>query len=790
MSKYDLILRNGTLYDGSGSPPYQGDIAIRGDAIIALGQLSPDASAITEIDVSGLAVAPGFINMLSWATESLIEDGRSQSEIRQGVTLEVMGEDESWGPLNDAMKQTGPGTYLGESDIKYDIEWSTLGEYLEYLEKRGVSCNVASFVGLSTLRIYVIGYEDRHPTHEEMHQMQNLLRQAIEEGAMGLSAALIYAPSVYTTTDELKQLVSVVAGYDGMYISHLRSEGSAFLEALNEFLEIAEEANVSAEVYHLKAAGRSNWDKMDTAIARIEEARESGLHIVADMYTYPYSGTGLDACLPPWAHDGGHKALMERLRDPETRERIKADMVTPSDDWENMFVENSPENILLAGFKNKDLRHLQGKRLSEVIKERGTSAKDTVLDLILEDDSRIFTMYFSMSEDNLRKQIALPWVAFCSDGQSQAPEGVFLNTIPHPRAYGSFARVLGNYVRDEQVIPLEEAVRRLSAFPAENLKIEKRGWLREGYYADVVVFDPASVQDHATPENPHQYATGMVHVFVNGVQVLRDGEHTGAKPGRVVRGPGYQKQPYVLDYPEALHPLMSLGAEYKGSYHEFHLGKQHVPELIRLATDRRLLNAPDETAAVAPVHAWRRLAQLQANEAIAPLISLFDDYNPFVLMEEMPTVMGIFGAPAIPLLKQYLEDVSHSDVSRSLAAGMLIGIGSWSGPPLYDLCENIVIQQLERYLQNTPLLNGFLIRLLTNNSETEADTLIAQIYATRQVDTEIAGTWREMQKKLGLRAVPQFSRVIELDELDTDKAAPPRKGLSVKRKKKRNKKKG
>ncbi|MBZ0294107.1 MAG: D-aminoacylase [Anaerolineae bacterium] len=786
--QYDVILRNGTLYDGSGNPPVVGDLAIQGDTIAAIGQLPPDSSAEIEIDASGLAVAPGFINMLSWATESLIEDGRSQSEIRQGVTLEVMGEDESWGPLNEAMKETGPGTYLGESDIHYDIEWNTLSEYLEYLEKRGVSCNVASFVGLSTLRVYVIGYEDRHPTHEEMHQMQDLLRQAMEEGAMGLSAALIYAPSVYTTTDEIKELAKVVAGYDGMYISHLRSEGSAFLEAVDEFLDIVDEANVTGEIYHLKAAGRSNWDKMDQAIDRIEDARANGLHVVADMYTYPYSGTGLDACLPPWAHDGGHNALMERLRDPETRERIKADMVTPSDDWENMFVENSPENILVAGFKNPALRHLQGKRLSEVIKERGTSAKDTVLDLILEDNSRIFTMYFSMSEDNLRKQVALPWVAFCSDGQSMAPEGVFLNTIPHPRAYGSFARVLGKYTRDEKVIPLEEAVRRLSAFPAANLKIEKRGWLREGYYADVVVFDPEAVQDHATPENPHQYATGMVHVFVNGAQVLKDAEHTGATPGRVVRGPGYQKQPYTFDYPEAFYPLMTLGGDYDGNYHEFHLGKQYIPDLIRLATDRRLLGAPDEVASLAPVHAWRRLAQLHVNEAIEPLISLLDHYNPFVIMEEMPTVMGMFGTPAITPLKNYLEDASREDVPRSLAGGLLIGVGRWNGGLVYDLCESIVIQQLERYEQNSPLLNAFLIRLL-NNAEADIVELVTKIYMTKQVDTEVAGSWDEMQIKLGLRSSPELSRVIEEDELDEGDEERPVKGPSIRRRKKKSKKK-
>ena len=539
--QYDIILRNGTIYDGSGQAPTKGDVAISGDQIAAIGQLSAFTGAV-EYDLNGLAVAPGFINMLSWSPESLIEDGRSQSEIRQGVTLEVMGEGSSMGPLNDAMKADGPGSYMAQGDIKYDVEWTTLGEYLEWLEKRGVSCNIASFVGSSTLRIHTIGYDDRPPTDEEMAEMKRLLRQAMEEGAMGMSAALIYTPAFYAKTDELIELAKVIREYDGMYISHIRSEGSAFMEALDEFLTIAREADVTAEIYHLKAAGQSNWPKMDTAIEKMEQALAEGLRVSADMYTYPFSGTGLDACIPPWAHEGGHDAMITRLKDPETRERVKADMTSPSDDWENMYAENSPANILLAGFQKEHLRSLQGKTLLEVMQMRGSqSAKDTLIDLIVEDDSRIFTMYFSMSEDNLRKQVALPWVSFCSDAESQAPEGVFLNSIPHPRAYGSFARVIGKYVRDEGIIPLEEAVRRLAAFPAQCLKLDRRGMLKTGYFADVVVFDPANVKDYATPQNPFQYATGMVHVFVNGTQVLKDGEHTNARPGRVVRGPGWKQ---------------------------------------------------------------------------------------------------------------------------------------------------------------------------------------------------------------------------------------------------------
>ena len=535
MATYDLIIRNGMIYDGSGKKSFSGDIAIQGDRIAAVGDIR-DAGT-QEINVHGLAVAPGFINMLSWSTESLIEDGRSQSEIRQGVTLQVLGEGFSFGPLSESMQTEG---MLSNGDIQYDIEWSTLGEYLEYLEKRGVSCNVTSFVGTSTLRIYVIGYDDREPTEEELEQMCQLAREAMEEGAVGISSALIYPPASYAKTDELIALVKAVAKYDGLYISHIRSEGSAFYEALDEFFTIARKAKIRAEIYHLKAAGKANWHKMDEVIKRIEAARAKGLPITADMYTYPYAGTGLASCIPPWAHDGGFPKLLERLRDPATRERIKADMNLPSDKWENMFYENGLDGILLSGFKQPHMKELTGKTLGEIVEMRDTSPEDTLMDLLLEDESNIFTMYFTMSEENLRKQVVLPWMSFCSDAESQAPEGVFLKSNPHPRAYGSFARVIGKYVRDEELMPLEDAIRRLTAFPAENLKLRGRGKLQAGYYADVVVFDPDEVQDYSVPKNPHQYSTGMVHVFVNGEQVLRDGEHTGATPGRVVRGPGWR----------------------------------------------------------------------------------------------------------------------------------------------------------------------------------------------------------------------------------------------------------
>lgn len=536
---FDRVIRGGLIFDGSGRPPFAGDLALDGDRIAALGRPGT-LQGRTAIDVDGLAVAPGFINMLSWAVESLIEDGRSQGDIRQGVTLEVMGEGFSMGPLSDAMKAAGTRGILGNRDLEYDVDWTTLGEYLESLVRRGVATNVASFVGSSTLRIHTIGYDDRPPTAAELEQMCALARQAMQEGAVGLSSALIYPPASYAKTDELIAIARVVAEYGGLYISHLRSEGNFFLEALEELFTIAREARIRGEIYHLKAAGRANWHKMDEVIRRVDEARRTGLDITADMYMYPAGGTGLDACLPPWAHDGGEQALLARLKDPATRERIRQDMNTQSDEWENMWLEvDSPEKILLAGFGTDALKPLTGKTLAQVAAMRGTSPEDTVFDLLVEDGGRIFTMYFTMSEENIRKQVKLPWVSFCSDAESMSPEGVFLKSNPHPRAYGNFARLLGHYVRDEGLVTLQEAVRRLTAFPAQTLRIRDRGALQPGHFADVVVFDPETIRDHATFEAPHQFATGMVHVFVNGEQVLKFGEHTGAKPGQVVRGPGW-----------------------------------------------------------------------------------------------------------------------------------------------------------------------------------------------------------------------------------------------------------
>ena len=442
------------------------------------------------------------------------------------------------GPLNTEMKKEAVAQ---QGDIKYDIEWTTLAEYLDYLVKRGISPNVASFVVATTVRIHELGYADRPPTPEELERMKALARQAMKEGALGVGSSLIYAPAFYAKTDELVELSKVAAEYGGMYISHMRSEGNRLLEAIDELIAISEKAKIPAEIYHLKSAGKPNWGKLDAAIAKIEAARKRGLRITADMYAYTAGATGLDAAMPPWVQEGGLEAWIARLKDPAVRERVKREMATPTDKWENLYRGAGPEGTLLAGFKSDALKPLTGKTLAEVAAMRGKSPEETAMDLVIEDHSRVGTIYFLMWEDNIRKQIKLPWVSFGSDAGSEAPEGVFLKSNPHPRAYGNVARLLGKYVRDEKLIPLEEAIRRLTLLPATNLHIQQRGFLKAGYYADVVVFDPATVQDHATYERPHQYATGVVHVFVNGVQVLKDGEHTGAKPGRVVRGPGYRK---------------------------------------------------------------------------------------------------------------------------------------------------------------------------------------------------------------------------------------------------------
>jgi N-acyl-D-amino-acid deacylase len=532
---FDVVIKGGTVYDGTGGKPYRVDVGIKGDRIAAIGNLA-SSRAHTIVDARGLAVAPGFINMLSWSTESLIVDGRSQSEIRQGVTTEIMGEGRSMGPLNERIKQR---MIAEQGDLKYDIEWNTLAGYLTYLEKRGISPNVASFIGATTIREYVIGLEDKPPTPEQMGKMRKLVRREMEDGALGIGSALIYAPGFYVKTDELIELCKVAALYKGKYISHMRSEGNRLVEAVEEVIRISREAGIPAEIYHLKASGQQNWSKMDRVLAMINDARSKGLKITADMYTYPAGATGLEASLPPWALDGGYEALFKRLQDPATRQKIAAAIRTPTDDWENLYLAaGSPDRMLLVGFKNDKLKPLTGKTLAEVAKMGGKDPVETIIDLMLEDRSRVGTIYFLMSEENIKKQLLQPWVSLGSDAESQAPEGLFLKSNPHPRAYGNFARFLGKYVREEKLISLAEAIRRLSGVPATNLGLDHRGFIKQGMFADVVVFDPAIIADRATFEQPHQYAVGVRHVFVNGVQVLENGEHTNAKPGRTLWGPG------------------------------------------------------------------------------------------------------------------------------------------------------------------------------------------------------------------------------------------------------------
>ena len=534
--KYDLIILNGTVYDGSGSAPIDADIAINGDRIVAIGDFDSDQSE-NVIDASGMAVAPGFINMLSWATETLIVDGKSQGDIRQGVTLEVMGEGWSMGPLNNELKK---GMEDMQGDIKFDIEWQTLGEYLQFLEDKGVSCNVASFVGATTLRMHQMGGANRAPTPEELDVMRDLTRQAMKEGAMGVGSSLIYAPAFYADTEELIEICKVASEYGGMYISHLRSEGDHWLEAIDELIRISREANIPAEIYHLKAGGRHNWPKWELAIAKIDSARDAGLQITTDMYNYVAGATGLDASMPPWVQEGTYQDWSNRLQDPAIRKKVIEEMKKPGPDWENLyFAAGTPENLLLIGFKNDSLKYLTGKTLKEAAEIKGLSPEETAIQLVIEDGSRVGTAYFLMSEENVQKQIKLPYMSFGSDAESMAPVDPFTRSSAHPRAYGNFARLLGKYVRDEKLISLEEAIYKLTTLPATNLKIKERGALKEGFYADVVIFNPNTVQDHATFAEPHQFSTGVSDVFVNGVQVLKEGEHTGELPGRFVKGPGY-----------------------------------------------------------------------------------------------------------------------------------------------------------------------------------------------------------------------------------------------------------
>ncbi|MEO7324551.1 MAG: amidohydrolase family protein [Dokdonella sp.] len=534
--RYDLIVRHGYVYDGTGQAPQRADVGIRGDRIATIGDLS-SAHARRVIDAHGHAVAPGFINVLSWAPDALIVDGRSMSDILQGVTLEIFGEGSSYGPLTAAMKKE---MVEQQGDIKYEVSWTSLGEFLTYLEKRGVSPNIASFVGASTVRQNVLGNANRAPTVTELAQMQEMVRAGMREGALGVGSALIYFPGSYAATDELIALAQAAAPFGGAYISHLRSEGDRLIEGIDELVRIAKAAGVHGEIYHLKAAGRDNWPKMQAAIERIEEARAEGVSISANMYSYTAGATGLDACMPPAVQEGGLDAWVERLKDPHVRAILIAQMKKPGKDWENLcYAAGDPGNILLIGFRNEKLKAMTGKTLADVAKLRGTSPQETAIDLVIEDHGRVDTAFFLMNEENVKLGLSQPWVALGSDEGSYVPQGVFLKSQPHPRAYGNFARFLGRYVRDAHVADLPDAVRRLSALPADNFKLRDRGYLKSGYYADLVVFDPATIADHATYDDPRQFATGVSEVVVNGVEVVHNGKHTGAKPGRVVRGPGY-----------------------------------------------------------------------------------------------------------------------------------------------------------------------------------------------------------------------------------------------------------
>lgn len=534
---YDVVIRGGTVYDGSGAAPVVADVALLGDSIVAVGTVRETGRL--EVDASGLAVSPGFINMLSWSTESLIEDGRSQGDIRQGVTLEVMGEGESMGPLSDTLRAD---MLAQQGDIRYPITWRTLRGYQDSLVAKGISTNIASFIGATTVRINHVGWDDREPTAAELGAMQAEVRQAMEEGALGVGSSLIYAPAFYAKTPELVALMKAAAPYGGMYISHLRSEGARLEQAVEELLTIARESGARAEIYHLKAAGEDNWPKMARVLARIDSARAAGLEITADIYPYTAGATGLDAAMPPWVQEGGYAAWARRLQDPAIRKQVAEEMRTPTDQWESLLLAaGSPERVVLAGFKADSLKPYTGKTLAEVAKLRGTSPEETAMDLVVKDGSRVGTIYFIIDEDNIAAQIRKPWVSVGSDAASMATEGNFLKSNTHPRAYGTFARFLGKYVRDDGVITLQEGIRRLTSLPATNLRLARRGWLKPGFHADIVVFDPRTIRDHATFEQPHQYATGVRDVFVNGVQVLKDGEHTGAEPGRVVLGPGAKR---------------------------------------------------------------------------------------------------------------------------------------------------------------------------------------------------------------------------------------------------------
>ncbi|HEY5103337.1 MAG TPA: D-aminoacylase [Steroidobacteraceae bacterium] len=529
--QHDVVIHHGLIVDGSGGAPFAGDLAIDGDRISYVGSSSGMRGRI-EIDAKGQAVAPGFINMLAHPEESLLIDGRALSDLVQGVTLEVMGED-SMGPLTEMMQKH---MHEREADIHYDVDWTTLGQYLEKLQKRGIAPNVASFVSAGTVRVNVLGEGDVQPTPEQLARMRKLVQQAMEEGALGVTTALIYAPNSYAKTPELIDLASESARCGGMYIAHMRSEGVALIEGVKETIEIAQASGAPAEIYHLKAAGRANWGKLPELISLVNATRASGTRITADMYTYTAGATGLDAAMPPWVQDGGLEAWITHLKDPAVRAKVIAEMRDPHAKWENLYASAGAKGMLLLAFKNPQLKPLTGKTLAEVAQMRHVSPEDAAIDLVIEDGTRVGVAYFLMSEDNVRRETALPWVSFGSDEAAPAPEGVFLKSNSHPRAYGNFARLLAKYVREEHALSLPQAISRLSAMPARNLSLQDRGLLKSGYFADVVIFDPNTIQDHATYAKPHQLATGVSYVFVNGTLALKDGVATGAASGRFVRG--------------------------------------------------------------------------------------------------------------------------------------------------------------------------------------------------------------------------------------------------------------
>ena len=536
--QYDLVVRNAVIIDGSGSERYIGDVAINEDRIAKVGVVNEQGKE--EVDAEGKVLSPGFVNMLSWATESLLVDGRGMSDIMQGVTLEIMGEGWSMGPMTEEMRESALSS---QGDLKFDIPWTSLGEYLQHLEDKGVSPNVASYVGATTLRIHEVGYEDRAPTNEELERMKALARQAMEEGALGIGSSLIYAPAFYAETEELIELCKAISPYGGSYITHMRSEGNRLVEAVDEVLRIANEGGVQAEIYHLKAGGASNWFKMDIVINKIDSARKAGINIATNMYNYIAGATGLNASMPPWVQEGGYDKWAERLRDPVIRKKVIAEMKQDATDWENLYYgAGSADKLILVGFKNEELKEYTGKTLAEVAKMRGTTPEDTAIDLVIEDGSRVGTVYFLMSEENVTKQIKLPYMSFGSDAGAPSAEGVFLKSSTHPRAYGNFSRLIGKYVRDEKVISLEEAIYKLTSLSTSKLRIKERGLIKEGYFADIVIFDPDEIKDNATFENPHAYASGMMHVWVNGIQMLKDGEHTGNTGGRFVKGSGYNSR--------------------------------------------------------------------------------------------------------------------------------------------------------------------------------------------------------------------------------------------------------